>query len=122
MNKRIVALLIAGTMALSLSACGNASNDNTVNPSPTTESQNVQEKSTSTNHDSKAKEDDDEFASITQFISLYNETATTPITDVTDMDIHGADYRTEFRLGAFKNAVGKKRCNQWASYLYRKLW
>lgn len=42
------------------------------------------------------------------FISLYNETATTPITDVTDMDIHGADYRTEFRLGAFKNAVGKK--------------
>ena len=108
MKKRIVALLIAGTMALSLSACGNASNDNTVNPYPTTESQNVQEKSTSTNHDSKTKEDDDEFASITQFISLYNETATTPITDVTDMDIHGADYRTEFRLGAFKNAVGKK--------------
>lgn len=64
MNKRIVALLIAGTMALSLSACGNASNDNTVNPSPTTKSQNVQEKSTSTNHDSKAKEDDDEFAKI----------------------------------------------------------
>ena len=49
-----------------------------------------------------------EYAIIDRFIALYNETAAIPLADVVPMDIHGEDYRTEFRLQAFNNAIGKK--------------
>ena len=50
----------------------------------------------------------DEYSVIDCFISLYNETGSVALSDVSNMDIHGYDYRTEFRLQAFENAVGKK--------------
>lgn len=45
---------------------------------------------------------------IDAFIDNYNNTSPFPVTDISDMDIQGDDYRTEFRLAAFENAIGKK--------------
>lgn len=45
---------------------------------------------------------------IDKFIEYYNSSYKNQITDIQDMDIQGLDYRTEYRLNAFKNAVGKK--------------
>ena len=45
---------------------------------------------------------------IDEFISNYEKKYNTSITDVQKMDIQGEDYRVEFRLNAFKNAIGKK--------------
>lgn len=55
------------------------------------------------------------FIKIDKFIDLYSSSVT-QITDISEMDIQGADYRTEFRLNAFKNAVGKK-CTVGNSYI-----
>lgn len=52
--------------------------------------------------------DENKFLVINNFISAYNKTAAYPISSPCEMDLHGEDYRTEFRLGAFKNAVGQK--------------
>ena len=49
-----------------------------------------------------------EYSVVEKFIALYTASGDNPISDVTTMDIQGADYRTEFRLNAFKNAVGQK--------------
>ena len=45
---------------------------------------------------------------IDEVISNYEKKYNTSITDVQKMDIQGEDYRVEFRLNAFKNAIGKK--------------
>lgn len=50
----------------------------------------------------------DEFGLINQFINSYNSYASEPITDIEEMDIQGDDYRTEFRLNAYADAVGLK--------------
>lgn len=47
-------------------------------------------------------------SNIDKFIECYNLSCKNQITDIQDMDIQGLDYRTEYRLNAFKNAVGKK--------------
>lgn len=49
-----------------------------------------------------------EYAVVEKFIELYNASSEIPISDLAAMDIQGEDYRTEFRLNAFKNAVGQK--------------
>lgn len=60
-------------------------------------------------------EEPNEYEGIDNFITRYNETASYPITEPSEMDIHGVDYRTEFRLNAFKNAVGKMASNDFMS-------
>ena len=45
---------------------------------------------------------------ISTFIDRYNSISDNDISDLTDMDIHGEDYKTEFRLNAFDNAIGTK--------------
>ena len=45
---------------------------------------------------------------IDEFISNYEKKYNTSIADVQKMNIQGEDYRVEFRLNAFKNAIGKK--------------
>ena len=49
-----------------------------------------------------------EYASVERFIGIYNSDSANPASDITEMDIQGEDYRTEFRLQAFDNAVGVK--------------
>ena len=49
-----------------------------------------------------------EYAVVEKFVELYNASSEIPISDLVAMDIRGEDYRTEFRLNAFKNAVGQK--------------
>lgn len=49
-----------------------------------------------------------EYTVVENFIELYNASSEIPISDLVAMDIQGEDYRTEFRLNAFKNAVGQK--------------
>ena len=49
-----------------------------------------------------------EYAIVELFVELYNKSCETPIVDLAEMDIHGDDYKTEFRLNAYKNAVGQK--------------
>ncbi len=58
---------------------------------------------------------EDPYIKIDEFIDLYSSSLA-QITDISEMDIHGDDYRTEFRLNAFKNAVGKK-CTVDSSYI-----
>lgn len=55
-----------------------------------------------------SKKKKNKYKTIDKFISLYEKKYNTSITDVQKMDIKGEDYRTEFRLGAFDNAIGKK--------------
>lgn len=49
-----------------------------------------------------------EYLIVDTFIELFNSTSSTPVTNSIVMDIHGDDYRTEFRLPAFENSVGIK--------------
>lgn len=42
------------------------------------------------------------------FYSLYNASAQYKVSELEEMDIHGDDYRHEFRLSAFSSADGKK--------------
>lgn len=45
---------------------------------------------------------------LTDFIDQYNSVSQLPVDGITAMDIQGDDYRTEFRLNAFEDAVGQK--------------
>lgn len=49
-----------------------------------------------------------EYTIVDKIIELYNSVSTYPVSDLCQMDIQGADYKTEFRLNAFRNAIGKK--------------
>lgn len=42
------------------------------------------------------------------FIDRYNSTAAVQIADVSELDVQGDDYRVEYRLQAFDDAVGQK--------------
>ena len=49
-----------------------------------------------------------EYESIERFFEIYNSDTTNPARNIKEMDIQGEDYRTEFRLKAFKDAIGLK--------------
>lgn len=73
------------------------------------EANNYENNDTGSTKENETKEkEEDEYAIIDKFIELYNLSAKNKIEDVKDMDIHGEDYKTEFRLHAFDDAVGKK--------------
>lgn len=42
------------------------------------------------------------------FIDRYNSTAAVQIADVSELDVQGDDYRVEYRLQSFDDAVGQK--------------
>lgn len=94
-------VIIVTVILVVLSAIAGDDGDNE-NSSPSTETQTVAETKIST------QEEVDEFAVIDTFIEKYNSTFDNQITDISEMDIQGEDYRTEFRLNAFENALGKK--------------
>lgn len=102
MRKKLIFLSVIFTIS-SLSACGDSASINQITstassstaspvPSPTPTAAPV-----------------DEYAGVDKFIELFNATSDTDLSDPQEIDIHDdAHYRTEFRLGAYDNAVAKE--------------
>lgn len=97
--KRILPLIFALTLILALSGCGS---------SPAKDHTDSTTFLPQTTAASTGTEPVNEYAVIDSFILQYDAVASSPLADVVLMDIQGEDYQTEFRLQAFKNAVGKK--------------
>lgn len=75
---------------------------------PPTETTAPEETTTAPEQTTTAPVKVNEYAVVEKFVELYNASSEIPISDLVAMDIQGEDYRTEFRLNAFKNAVGQK--------------
>ncbi len=123
--KNIFALTFAIIVTFSLVACGDVSN-NQVLEELKQEEQVVDEREQSTEepkqeeqmvdgHEQSIEEPDVEEPVVKQsmvdsFIEEYNATAPTPITDAVEINVtdeESGHYRTEFRLGAFKDSIAK---------------
>lgn len=95
MKRKLITLLFATIITFSFVSCGN---EDTTETTAISESKNI-----------KSKKASNKFGIVNKFIALYNNSSNNiSIDNISKMDIHGKDYRTEFRLGAFDNAVGKK--------------
>lgn len=102
--KKILALTLATIMTFSLVACGGTSDSQAVEEEPKQEQQVAEAREQAT------EEPADEQSMIDTFIEEYNATAPTSITDAVEIDVtdkEGGHYRTEFRLGAFKESIAK---------------
>ncbi len=96
--KKIFMILIIGILCISLFSCDDIA-DNSVNK----ESENTTENSDSNEIENKVNMVDD-------FIAKYNKSASVPITNVVSFDVSdksSGHYRTEYRLGAFKDSIAK---------------
>lgn len=88
---------------------GNAGNtEQPQGTTPPTETTAPEETTTVPEQTTTAPIEVNEYAVVEKFVELYNASSEIPISDLVAMDIQGEDYRTEFRLNAFKNAVGQK--------------
>jgi len=107
--KRIFIVLVISIITFTLlTGCGtDTSPINTTLITSTTESFPLDNNKTS-EVSSESNTILDEYAVIDAFINNYNTIADNQISDISKMDIQGEDYRTEFRLYAFKTAIGKK--------------
>lgn len=104
MNKKITTAMLIAAMTMSIMACNGKSVET---QAPTTEILPTTETIMTTNTPD-TEEDIQENNAVDRFIEIYNDSYDDKITDISDLDIQGDDYRTEYRLGAFKKAVGKK--------------
>lgn len=106
--KKYIAFALALALALSLAACGSGTGiESTAHPQPAdpVETTTVPENDVLTTEASAIQtESVPELSTIERFLQLCPDT----FTDLVPMDIQGDDYRTEFRLQAFKNAEGVK--------------
>lgn len=109
-NTKIIRIGIASAVVItSLITFYYLNNDSENANSDKTNNQTTEDfKNEITSNEKDVLETTDEFSFINSFVEQYNSSTTNPITDITDMDIQGEDYRTEYRLGAFDKAVGKK--------------
>lgn len=89
-SKSIICISLLLIIAITMVGCSNSSNDNTI------EKEVI------------SKEENNEYKIIDAFIKQYNNISNVSIDNIKNMDLKGDDYKTEFRLNAFKNAVGKK--------------
>lgn len=105
MKKVIATAIVVAAMSLSIMACNSPEvSDTSINYNETAITESTESKSVPI---SESKEMDP-YSSLDIFIDNYNSTSDYPITDISELDIQGIDYRTEYRLNAFKNAVGYK--------------
>ena len=103
-------------IACSMIACSTEPNDSKFS------SEAIQQENNSDSQSSESqngKEDNEEpgpeqpplkLEKVDLFIEEYNKAATTPITDISEIDVTdraSGHYRTEFRLGAFEDAYAK---------------
>ncbi|SCJ18902.1 Uncharacterised protein [uncultured Clostridium sp.] len=112
--KKILLILISLTFITGCSSINNeiyVNSKNSVNVNSTSKKKNMNKKINTNKKKKKkkaSKKKKNKYKTIDKFISLYEKQNNTSIADIQNMDIKGEDYRTEFRLGAFKNAIGKK--------------
>lgn len=114
--RKILAFLLLLLIVCSMVACSSEPNDS---KSP---SEGIQQESNSDAQGSELQNEKDdaedteleqpfvELEKVDLFIEEYNKAATTPITDISEIDVTdqtSGHYRTEFRLGAFENAYAK---------------
>lgn len=114
--RRILAFLLILLIACSMVACSSELNNSK------SSSEGIQQKSNSDAQSTELqneKEDTEEtkpeqpsleLDKVDLFIEEYNKAATTPITDISEIDVTdqtSEHYRTEFRLGAFEDAYAK---------------
>lgn len=104
MKRRITAAMLIAATAMSVMACNGKSAET---QAPTSETL-ITTETTATTDTTDTEESTQEGSAVDRFIEIYNDSYDDKITDISDLDIQGDDYRTEYRLGAFKKAVGKK--------------
>lgn len=90
---RFIKLLLILSLMVSFVGCSSSTNNET-----NENKEKIETKSKKVN----------KYKIIDEFISNYEKKYNTSIADVQKMNIQGEDYRVEFRLNAFKNAIGKK--------------
>ena len=97
MKKKLLFIILTSTLLASCIACGSSRmNDTSV------QNFSVNDATDATN------DDDNPYSIIDNFISKYNVASDNQITNISILDIRASDYRVEYRLNAFKNAVGEK--------------
>lgn len=104
MKRRITATMLIAATTMSVMACNGKSAET---QAPTSETL-ITTETTATTDTLDTEESTQEGSAVDRFIEIYNDSYDDKITDISDLDIQGDDYRTEYRLGAFKKAVGKK--------------
>lgn len=105
MKKVIVTAIVSAVISLSIMACNSPeSSDTSINYNETISSEPTESESIPI---SESKEIDP-YSSVDIFINNYNSISDYHITGINELDIQGIDYRTEYRLDAFKDAVGYK--------------
>ncbi len=109
--KKLLSFLLVFVFAFSLVACGEISDDYT---SSTTdkgaETSETDTPLTNTTEQPETSEPAVELTMVDAFIEEYNKVATTPITNVVEFNVtdkESGHYRTEYRLGAFSDAIAK---------------
>ena len=107
--KKVFAVVFAAIMTFSLVACGESSENQVLEERPKQEEQ-VADKQEQATQESKVEEPVIKQTMVDVFIEGYNATAPTPITEAVKVDVTdqtSGHYRTEFRLGAFKDSIAK---------------
>lgn len=95
MKKKLLFIILTSTLLASCIACGSSRmNDTSV------QNFSVNDATDATN------DNDNPYSIIDNFISKYNVASDNQITNISILDIRDSDYRVEYRLNAFKNAVG----------------
>lgn len=101
-KKTKIIIVVVVVILLVIGICGNQPQKNSEKTTTAQQEQNdVTEETTQ-------QEEVNDYEVIDVFIEKYNSITDNKITNIREMDIQGDDYRTEFRLNAFKNAIGKK--------------
>lgn len=102
--KKVPVFILAIIVILSIVTHDNKSSEQTLTEEPKQETQVTSE------YEPATEEPIIEQSMVDAFIEKYNTTAPTPITDAVEIDVtdrESGHYRTEFRLGAFKNSIAK---------------
>lgn len=113
-NKNIKQTVRYGIIAIAwvvYFAIGIGGNLSKANSTPVKNNTSIAENnSTDTETENHKSEKIEGYTLIDNFIERFNETAPTPITDAKEIDISkdSSNYRTEYRLTAFRNAEAKK--------------
>ena len=97
MKKKLLFIILTSTLLASCIACASSRTDDT-----------IVQNSSSDDASTAMKDNDNPYSIIDNFISKYNVASDNQITNISILDIRDSDYRVEYRLNAFKNAVGEK--------------
>ena len=97
MKKKLLFIVLTTTLLATCVACGSSHADDAIVQNSSSDGTNI-----------VMKDDNNPYRIIDNFISEYNSAFDNQITNISVLDIMDSDYRVEYRLNAFKNAVGEK--------------